>query len=171
MPPASIQQLAAFGFFAAVAVVSALATVMMRNPIRNAVGLFVHVLSLAGLYIRLSAHFLTAVQLIVYVGAVVVLFVFVIMLLGPASEAPSDTAGRLPRGIGAAAMIAAGVFLARVVIDLRPSFEKSVRLDVNLISLGLQPGASWRDELDGTVCTLDGVPISDAKPARILVPV
>lgn len=58
-----------------------------------------------------------------------------------------------------------------VVIDLRPSFEKSVRLDVNLISLGLQPGASWRDELDGTVCTLDGVPISDAKPARILVPV
>ena len=65
MPPASIQQLAAFSFFAALAVVSALATVMMRNPIRNAVGLFVHVLSLAGLYVSLSAHFLTAVQLIV----------------------------------------------------------------------------------------------------------
>ena len=121
MPPASIQQLAAFGFFAAVAVVSALATVMMRNPIRNAVGLFVHVLSLAGLYISLSAHFLTAVQLIVYVGAVVVLFVFVIMLLGPASEAPTDAAGRLPRAIGAGAIVAVGLFLASVVKDLQPA--------------------------------------------------
>jgi NADH-quinone oxidoreductase subunit J len=120
MPPASIQQLVAFGFFAAVAVASALATVIMRNPIRNAVGLFVHVLSLAGLYISLSAHFLTAVQLIVYVGAVVVLFVFVIMLLGPASEAPTDAAGRLPRAIGAGAMVAAGLFLASVVKDLHP---------------------------------------------------
>jgi NADH-quinone oxidoreductase subunit J len=120
MPPASIQQLAAFFFFAAMAVVSALATVMMRNPIRNAVGLFVHVLSLAGLYVSLSAHFLTAVQLIVYVGAVVVLFVFVIMLLGPASEAPTDAAGRLPRAVGAGAIVSVGVFLSRVVMDLHP---------------------------------------------------
>lgn len=120
MPPASPQQLAAFVLFAAMAVVSAIATVTMRNPIRNAVGLFVHVLSLAGLYVTLSAHFLTAVQLIVYVGAVVVLFVFVIMLLGPASEAPSDTAGRVPRAIGAGALVAVGLFLASVVKDLRP---------------------------------------------------
>jgi NADH-quinone oxidoreductase subunit J len=102
-------------------VVSALATVMMRNPIRNAVGLFVHVLSLAGLYISLSAHFLTAVQLIVYVGAVVVLFVFVIMLLGPASEARLDDRGRLPRAIGAGPWGSRrGSSSPRVVIDLRP---------------------------------------------------
>lgn len=118
--PASTQQLVAFGFFALLAVASAVATVAMRNPIRNAVGLFVHVLSLAGLYITLSAHFLTAVQLIVYVGAVVVLFVFVIMLLGPASEAPSDSAGRVPRAIGAGAIVAVGLLLARAVKDLRP---------------------------------------------------
>jgi NADH-quinone oxidoreductase subunit J len=118
--PSSIQQLAAFGFFGALAVVSAIATVAMRNPIRNAVGLFVHVLALAGLYVTLSAHFLTAVQLIVYVGAVVVLFVFVIMLLGPASEAPTDAAGRLPRAVGAASIVAVGVLLARTVADLRP---------------------------------------------------
>lgn len=118
--PSSTQQLAAFVFFGALAVVSALATVIMRNPIRNAVGLFVHVLALAGLYVTLSAHFLTAVQLIVYVGAVVVLFVFVIMLLGPASEAPTDSAGRLPRAVGAASIVAVGVLLARTVADLRP---------------------------------------------------
>lgn len=120
MPPASTQQLAAFGFFAAMAVASAIATVSFRNPIRNAVGLFVHVLSLAGLYISLSAHFLTAVQLIVYVGAVVVLFVFVIMLLGPGSEPPSDHAARVPRAVGAGAIVATGLFLASVVKDLQP---------------------------------------------------
>lgn len=119
MPPASTQSLVAFGFFAAMAVASAIATVSFRNPIRNAVGLFVHVLSLAGLYISLSAHFLTAVQLIVYVGAVVVLFVFVIMLLGPGAEPRSDSAGRFPRAIGAGAMVAVGLFLASVVKDLR----------------------------------------------------
>ena len=118
--PASTQQLAAFLFFAVLAVASALATVMMRNPIRNAVGLFVHVLALAGLYISLSAHFLTAVQLIVYVGAVVVLFIFVIMMLGPASEAPSDSAGGVPRAIGAGSIVAVGVFLASVVKNLSP---------------------------------------------------
>lgn len=119
MPPSSSQSLAAFGFFAAMAVVSAIATVSFRNPIRNAVGLFLHVLSLAGLYVSLSAHFLTAVQLIVYVGAVVVLFVFVIMLLGPGAEPRSDAAGRLPRAVGAGAMVAVGLFLASVVKDLR----------------------------------------------------
>ena len=107
MIPASTQQLAAFVFFAVIAIVSAVATVAFRNPIRNAVGLFVHVLALAGLYITLSAHFLTAVQLIVYVGAVVVLFVFVIMLLGPASEPPADSAGRLPRIVGAGSIVGA----------------------------------------------------------------
>jgi len=119
MLPASSQSLVAFGFFAVMAVLSAIATVSFRNPIRNAVGLFAHVLSLAGLYITLSAHFLTAVQLIVYVGAVVVLFVFVIMLLGPGSETRADAAGRFPRAIGAGAMVAVGLFLASIVKDLR----------------------------------------------------
>ena len=49
MNPSSTQEIIAFSLFAALAVASALATVTLRNPIRNAVGLFVHVLSLAGL--------------------------------------------------------------------------------------------------------------------------
>ena len=118
--PASTQQLVAFVFFAVMAVVSAIATVGFRNAIRNAVGLFVHVLSLAGLYITLSAHFLTAVQLIVYVGAVVVLFVFVIMLLGPDSEPPTDSAGRFPRIVGAGSIVAVGLAMARTLVELRP---------------------------------------------------
>ncbi len=49
-------------------------------------GLLAHIISLAGLYLTLQAHLLAAIQLLVYAGAVVVLFVFVIMLIGPASE-------------------------------------------------------------------------------------
>lgn len=57
-----------------------------------------------------------------------------------------------------------------VGIDLRPSFDKVVRVDIDPLTLGIPPGTSWRDELDRTVCTLDAVPISDVNPARILVP-
>lgn len=121
MIPSSPAQIVAFVFFGALAFVSAIFTVALSNPIRNAVSLFVHVLSLAGLYITLSAHFLTAVQLIVYVGAVVVLFVFVIMLLGPASEASSDGSGLASRLVGAASMIALGCGIAWVVKDLAPA--------------------------------------------------
>lgn len=117
----STLEVVAFAFFSALAVVSALATVMFRNPIRNAVGLFVHVLSLAGLYITLSAHFLMAVQLIVYAGAVVVLFVFVIMLLGPGSETTPDASGRLPRSIGAASAVAVGLLIATTVAAYNPT--------------------------------------------------
>lgn len=110
--------LVAFVFLALLALASAVATVSFRNPIRSAVGLFVHILSLAGLYITLSAHFLTAVQLIVYVGAVVVLFVFVIMLLGPDAEGISDDRGVAARALGAGAMGLLGVFLALTVVRL-----------------------------------------------------
>lgn len=108
----------AFALLAALALASAVATVTFRNPIRSAVGLFVHVISLAGLYITLSAHFLTAVQLIVYVGAVVVLFVFVIMLLGPDADAPSDDRGVTTRAISAGAAGLLGVFLALTLVRL-----------------------------------------------------
>ena len=120
MLPASTQSLVAFGFFAAMAVLSAIATVSFRNPIRNAVGLFAHILALAGLYITLAAHFLVAVQLIVYIGAVVVLFVFVIMLLGPDAETTDDDTGIVPRALGAASVALLGAMLVMNVVNFRP---------------------------------------------------
>lgn len=65
------------------ALCSACAVIMFENPLRSAVALLIHIISLAGLYLTLSAHLLAALQLMVYAGAVVVLFVFVIMLIGP----------------------------------------------------------------------------------------
>jgi NADH-quinone oxidoreductase subunit J len=116
----------AFVAFAAIAVLGALGTVAARNPIRAAVGLFFHILALAGLYLVLGAHFLGVIQLLVYAGAVVVLFVFVIMLLGPAADTPRDTRGLAPRVVSAlcvaatAAMVVPQLGFIRMVMPTRP---------------------------------------------------
>jgi|LNFM01.1.fsa_nt_gb NADH-quinone oxidoreductase subunit J len=103
-PPSTTLETVVFVFFAALAVLGAFGTVLSRNPIRAAVGLFVHIIALAALYLNLGAHFLGVIQLLVYAGAVVVLFVFVIMLLGPAATSPQDG-----RGIGARGAAVVGV--------------------------------------------------------------
>ena len=83
-----------------VAVLGALATVTARNPIRGAMGLLMMIVAVAGLFLALNAQFLAAIQLIVYAGAIVVLFLFVIMLLGPSALAPRDKRGLFGRVVG-----------------------------------------------------------------------
>jgi NADH-quinone oxidoreductase subunit J len=97
-----------FALMSALALAGALVTVSAKNPIRGAVGLLFTIVGIAALFVRLNAEFLAAIQLIVYAGAVVVLFVFVIMLLGPdAASAPSGTPkARLSRFLGGVFMVA-----------------------------------------------------------------
>lgn len=64
-----------------VAVIAAFSTVLQKNPVYSAVSLIVVMLALAVNYLILNAEFIAAIQVIVYAGAVMVLFVFVIMLL------------------------------------------------------------------------------------------
>lgn len=75
-----------FFLFAAVAVGSALEVVMQRNPLYSAIALIFTFAALAANYILLKAQFIAAIQIIVYAGAIIVLFVFVIMLLNVKSE-------------------------------------------------------------------------------------
>ncbi len=70
-----------FYFFAAVAVVSALLCITRRNPVTAALWLVGTMFSLAAIFVLLNAHFIAAIQVLVYAGAVMVLFLFVIMLL------------------------------------------------------------------------------------------
>jgi NADH-quinone oxidoreductase subunit J len=70
-----------FYVFAAIALASSLAMVVQRNPVAAAMNLVMTMFSLAALFALLSAHFLAAIQLLVYAGAVMVLFLFVIMFL------------------------------------------------------------------------------------------
>lgn len=70
-----------FLFFAAVTVASALLVIIARNPIHSALALMVCLVQVAALFILLGSPFLAAIQIFVYVGAVMVLFLFVIMML------------------------------------------------------------------------------------------
>lgn len=70
-----------FYFFAAIAVSSAVLTVTRRNAVHSAIFLITALLATAGIFLQLRAEFLFIVQIILYVGGIMVLFVFVIMLV------------------------------------------------------------------------------------------
>lgn len=70
-----------FGYFAGVIVLTALLVVAIKNPVYSALSLLVMFFHVAGLYVTLHAEFLAAVQIIVYAGAILVLYLFVVMLL------------------------------------------------------------------------------------------
>ncbi|MEM8607717.1 MAG: NADH-quinone oxidoreductase subunit J [Myxococcota bacterium] len=91
------------------AIVGAIITVSARRPLRAAMGLLVHIVSLAGMFLTLNAHLLAALQLLVYAGAIVVLFVFVIMLIGPETETGSVEGMLVSRATAGA--LTAGIFL------------------------------------------------------------
>lgn len=74
-------QLLMFNIFGIGAVISALIMVTTKRPVRAAMSLIATMSFLAGLYVLLDAHLIAALQLIVYAGAIMVLFLFVIMLL------------------------------------------------------------------------------------------
>ena len=73
---------AVFIVCAAIVLAGALGVVLARNPVHAALSLVGTLFGMAVLFLSLDAHFLAAVQIIVYAGAIVVLFLFVIMLLG-----------------------------------------------------------------------------------------
>jgi NADH-quinone oxidoreductase subunit J len=70
-----------FYLLSAVAVLSGIAVITRKNPVHSALALIVTLLSLAGLYLMLYAPFVAGVQIIVYAGGIMVLFLFVIMLV------------------------------------------------------------------------------------------
>ena len=75
-----------FFALAALAVIGAVSLVFQKHPIHSALSLIVVMVALAGLYLLMGAEFVAAVQIIVYGGAIMVLFVFVIMLLNAGAE-------------------------------------------------------------------------------------
>ncbi|MFB3917043.1 MAG: NADH-quinone oxidoreductase subunit J [Terriglobales bacterium] len=70
-----------FYFLSAVALISGLLVITRRNPVHSALALIITLLALAGLYLMLYAPFVAGVQIILYAGGIMVLFLFVIMLV------------------------------------------------------------------------------------------
>ncbi|MGB7837496.1 MAG: NADH-quinone oxidoreductase subunit J, partial [Terrimicrobiaceae bacterium] len=81
-------QLALFWVFAALMLIFGAAVVFLRNPVSSALSLVMSFIFLAALFITLDAFFIGVVQVLVYAGAVMVLFLFIIMLLDLRSERP-----------------------------------------------------------------------------------
>jgi NADH-quinone oxidoreductase subunit J len=98
-----------FYLLAASALASAIAVVAQRNPVHSALALIVTLGSLAGIFGLLGAPFIAALQIIVYAGAIMVLFLFVLMLLALGPEPPQRT-----RGLG----LAGGALAAILAVQL-----------------------------------------------------
>jgi NADH-quinone oxidoreductase subunit J len=106
----------AIWFVAAVACLgSGLAVISFSNPFFSALALIANLASLAVLYLLLSAEFVAAAQVLVYAGAVMVMFLFVIAYVGSHADSPL---ARGPSSQRLAAIIAAGAILANVVVAL-----------------------------------------------------
>ncbi len=91
------------------------AVVTMTNPFYSALALIGNLASLAVLFLLLSAEFVAAAQVLVYAGAVMVMFLFVVAYLGGRADAPWAGGPRLVRG---AAVVAAGALLVEIVVVL-----------------------------------------------------
>ncbi len=97
------------------AMAGGLLTIWARRPLRAAMGLLVHIIALAGMFLTLDAQLMGVLQLLVYAGAVVVLFVFVIMLIGPAAEVGPIEGRVAPRAVSIAMVVTVVLALATSV--------------------------------------------------------
>ena len=104
--------IAVFYVAGAAAIGSAIAVVVQRNPFLAALSLILHLASLAALYLVLQGDFVAVAQLLVYAGAVMVMFLFVIAYLGDRADLDLRRGGI---GTGAAALAGLAIFIETVV--------------------------------------------------------
>jgi len=84
-----------FWLFSGVAIIAAFLCITRKSPVASALWLVLTLFSLAGVFVILDAHFIAAIQVLVYAGAIMVLFLFVIMLLNLGGRVESDIPGWL----------------------------------------------------------------------------
>jgi len=107
----------AFYLLAAVTLVSAFLVVIGRNPVHSVLFLILTFFSAAGLFVLLGAEFLAMLLIVVYVGAVAVLFLFVVMMLDvDFSALRAGFASNLPVGLGVGLLLAGEMIFTSVVV-------------------------------------------------------
>jgi NADH-quinone oxidoreductase subunit J len=123
-----------FIIFAGLAVGCAVSMVYQRNPLYSAISLIGVFISLAALYLTLSAPFIAAVQVIVYAGAIMVLVVFVIMLLNVEEEVRRRLRLRylIPVGLALAAVLVAEATFMIFYVEITPNTPRNTGTDVGL---------------------------------------
>jgi NADH-quinone oxidoreductase subunit J len=133
-------ELIVFIILAPLSVVSAVGMVLTRNAIYSALLLVVNFFCLAGFYVLLEAQFVAAVQVIVYAGAIMVLFLFVLMLLGVGNELPMQETfkGQRPAAIllSLGLLVAIAGALAAGVFDAAPASLAAANEGGNVQAVG-----------------------------------
>ena len=123
-----------FYMLSAIMIISALLVVFSKNPVNSVIFLIICFIAMAGHYILLNAQFLAVVHIIVYTGAIMVLFLFVIMLLN-LNRAIIPQKSRITR---VTAVITGGIFFLVLLAATRLTFEIHARYpfknDIGLVS-------------------------------------
>jgi NADH-quinone oxidoreductase subunit J len=124
-----------FLYFALVIIVSALLTITRRNPVHSIMFMLLLFFHIAGVFVLLHAEFIAAVQLIVYAGAILILYLFVVMLLNVDKESSAARANRFWPW-----MIAFGVLIAGEIMLLisRGSFPVEADQPMRLAGTGVK---------------------------------
>ena len=79
-----------FGYFASAIIIMSILVITRRNPVHSVMWMLLLFFHIAGMYLFLNAEFIAAIQIIVYAGAILVLFLFVVLLLNLREELLSD---------------------------------------------------------------------------------
>lgn len=116
-----------FGILSLMAIFSGILVIFSKNPVFSVLYLIITFFSIAGHYILLNAQFLAAVHIIVYAGAIMVLFLFVIMMLNLNKE----TEPTKPAWIQISAVIAGGILMLTLVGALKGAAEMGLPGAVN----------------------------------------
>ncbi|MGZ8545262.1 MAG: NADH-quinone oxidoreductase subunit J family protein [Flavisolibacter sp.] len=120
-----------FWILSVLALVSALLVITSKNPVYSVLSLIVTFFCISGHYILLNAQFLAIVNIIVYAGAIMVLFLFVIMLM----NLNKDTEPQKNKWLKLAGAVAGGVLLLVMVAALRSTEERMTQLGTGDIGL------------------------------------
>ena len=109
-------QTALFWVFSIIAIAGGIGLIANRNTVYSALSLILNFFSIAGLYLSLDAQFLSVIQILVYAGAIMVLFLFVIMLLNVDDEPKQKN----HMALSMVAWLLGGAFLAELLVILGP---------------------------------------------------
>jgi NADH-quinone oxidoreductase subunit J len=112
-----------FWLLSVIALIASVSMIIQRNPVYSALFLIVTLLSLAALFLLLNAHFLAVIQVIVYAGAIMVLFLFVIMLLDVRRTEVTASRVKLQKSLG---ILLGAVFFLETVLVLRSGTVKEM---------------------------------------------
>jgi len=124
-----------FLYFATVILLSAVLIITRRNPIHSVMFMLLLFFHIAGVFVLLNAEFLAAVQLIVYAGAILILYLFVVMLLNVDRESSAARANRYwPWMVGFGVVIASEIIL----LVSRGTFSASGEQTIQLASIGVR---------------------------------